>query len=91
MDRAVHREATPNIGVAFYGHLRALTEGMAERVQEWKAVNWRNSMREQMAQLREKGPDLYAEFVAHAQEYAKELFPHLNQEKTQQREQEIER
>ena len=67
------REPTPNIGFAFYGHLREFTGAMAERVQHWREIGFRNAMREQMDRIRSKAPDLQAEFIAHAREYAPEL------------------
>ena len=75
--QAIDREPTPNIGIGFYGHLRAFTGHMAERVQHWKEVGFRNAMREQMDMIREKAPDLSAEFIAHARAYSQRLFPEL--------------
>ena len=89
IDKELTREATPNIGIAFYGHLRAFAGHMAERVQHWREVNWRNEMRDQMERIREKGPDLTAQFIAHAREYAPKLFPELEQEHALEPQQEL--
>ncbi len=78
--QGVAREATPNVGIGFYGLLRGFQGHMAERMQEWKAVNWRNEMREQFARIRERAPDLTADFIAHAREYARNLFPELGRD-----------
>ncbi|MBN9890563.1 MobQ family relaxase [Salipiger abyssi] len=74
------REPTPNIGIGFYGHLRAFQGHMAERVQHWKEVGFRNAMREQMDRIMERRPDLNAEFIAHAREYARNLFPEIGRD-----------
>ena len=76
----IDREPTPNIGIAFYGHLRAFTDRMAERVERFKAIEWRNEMREQFQRIQKQAPDLTASFIAHAREYAPKLFPELQQE-----------
>ena len=73
----IDREPTPNVGIGFYGHLRAFQGHMAERIDHWKEIGFRNSMREQMDRIKEKRPDLNAEFIAHAREYAQNLFPEL--------------
>lgn len=78
--QGVAREPAPNIGISFYGRLRELSGHMADRVQEWKAINWRNEMRQQFERIREKAPDLNAQFIAHAREYAPKLFPELQRE-----------
>lgn len=88
--QAIGREATPNVGVGFYGRLRAFQGYMEERLHHWKEVSFRNAMREQMDRIMEHRPDLNAEFIAHAREYARNLFPELQQEGPD-REQEIER
>jgi hypothetical protein len=89
--QAIDREPTPNIGIAFYGHLKAFTDRMTERVDRFKAISWRNEMREQFERIRSKAPDLTAEFIAHAREYAPKMFPELQPEQGLDREQEIER
>lgn len=82
----IDREPTPNVGIGFYGHLRAFQGHMAERLHHWKEVGFRNAMREQMSRIMEKRPDLNAEFIAHARAYAKDLFPELQPEQGQQME-----
>ena len=76
----IDREPTPNIGIGFYGHLRAFQGHMAERIDHWKEVGFRNTMREQMDRIMAKRPDLNAEFIAHAREYAQKFFPELQRE-----------
>lgn len=76
----IDREATPDIGIAFYGHLRAFGGELADRLQHWKAVGWRNAMREQMGRIRTARPDLTAEFLAHAREYGLKFFPELDRD-----------
>ena len=76
----VDREAQPNIGIAFYGHLRAFTGHMAERVDHWREVGFRNAMREQMDHIRARAPEVTAEFIAHAREYGRRFFPELQAE-----------
>jgi hypothetical protein len=73
----IDREAQPNIGFAFHDRLRALTGHLAQRVEEWRAVGWRNAMRQQLDAVRWETPDLAAEFIAHARAYARRLFPEL--------------
>lgn len=80
----IDREPTPNVGIGFYGHLRALQGHMAERMQHWKEVGFRNAMREQMERIRERRPELNAEFIAHARAYARNLFPELEREAPEQ-------
>lgn len=84
--QAVAREATPNIGIAFYGHLRAFTGHMTERVERWKDITTR-----QMEKVKERMPDKQAEFIAIARDYFPKLFPEFQQEQALGREQEIER
>ncbi len=74
------REATPNVGIGFYGRLREFQGSMAERIDHWKEVGFRNAMREQAQRIFEHRPDLNAEFIAHARAYAPKLFPELKQE-----------
>jgi hypothetical protein len=74
------REPTPNIGIALYGRLREFQGHMADRVQHWKEVGFRNAMREQAQRIFEKRPDLNAEFIAHAREYCRHMFPELKHE-----------
>lgn len=81
----VAREPTPNVGIGFYGHLRAFQGHMSERVQHWKEVGFRNAMREQMDRIMERRPELNAEFIAHAREYARNLFPELQRDTPEQR------
>ena len=78
------REPNPNIGIGFYGRLRELTGHMAERVKQFDAVQWRNSMRDQFDRIRSKAPDLQADFLAHAREYYRDLFPELEKETRQE-------
>lgn len=73
IEKELGREPTPNIGIAFYGRLREFKGHMADRVQHWKEVGFRNAMRQQFEKLRSKAPDLQADFIAHAREYAPEL------------------
>ena len=89
----IDKEPTPNVGIGFYGHLRAFTGHMAERLDHWKEVGFRNAMREQMERIQAKRPDLNAEFIAHAREYGQRFFPELQQENglEPQREQDYER
>ena len=68
----IDREAQPNIGFAFHDRLRALTGHLAQRVEAW-----RNAMRQQLDAVRWETPDLAAEFIAHAREYAARLFPEV--------------
>jgi ATP-dependent exoDNAse (exonuclease V) alpha subunit len=76
----VAREATPNIGIGFYGHLREFQGHMADRVKHWKEVGFRNAMREQMDKIQAKRPDMTAEFIAHARAYGQKFFPELQQD-----------
>ena len=69
----IEREATPNIGFAFHRELDSLKGWLRERVDALKAMEWRDTMREQFDRLRAKKPDLQADFIAHAREYAPEL------------------
>ena len=69
----IEREATPNIGFAFHRELDSLKGWLRERVDALKAIEWRDTMREQFDRLRAKKPDLQADFIAHAREYAPEL------------------
>ena len=78
--QGIDREPTPNIGIGFYGHLREFQGHMAERVQHWKEIGFRNAMREQMERIRANRPDLNAEFIAHAREYGRKFFPELQHE-----------
>ena len=80
IERDLRREPTPNIGIAFYGRLRGFTQHMAERVQHWRDVGWRNAVREQFDRIREQKPDLTAEYIAHVRAYAPNLHPELAQE-----------
>lgn len=78
----IDREPTPNVGIGFYERLRSFQGHMAERVQHWKEVGFRNAMREQMERIQTKRPDLNAEFIAHAREYGQRFFPELERETT---------
>ena len=69
----VEREAMPNIGFAFHRELDSLKGWLAQRVETFKAIQWRDQMREQFARIQEKRRDLQADFIAHAREYAPEL------------------
>lgn len=76
----IAREATPNIGFAFHDRLRAFQGHLADRLGHWKEIGFRNAMREQMGRIMEHRPDLNAEFIAHAREYARNLFPELERD-----------
>lgn len=76
----IDREPTPNIGFAFYDRLRGFKDHLAERLDHWKEVGFRNAMREQMERIQAKRPDLNAEFIAHAREYGQKFFPELERE-----------
>ena len=78
--QGVAREPTPNVGIGFYGLFRGFQGHMAERIESWKAINWRNEMRQQFERVRERAPDMTADFIAHAREYAPKLFPELQRE-----------
>ena len=69
----IAREALPYIGAAFHQEIEGIRGWLAERVEAFKAISWRNAMRDQFARIRVARSDLTAEFVAHAREYAKEL------------------
>jgi len=84
-------EPTPNIGFAFYEPLRAFKGHLAERLDHYREVGFRNAMREQMDRIREKAPDTAAEFIAHARAYGRKLFPELQEEPEQDREPTLER
>lgn len=75
----IAREPTRNIGLA-YGHLKALTGAMVDRVKDFHARAFRNALRGQMAVVEHKRPHLVAEFLALAQEYGHKLFPELQPE-----------
>ncbi len=81
----IHREASKNVGIGFYGHLRAFTGHMSERLQEWKAIDWRNAMRDQFHKIQKNRPDMTAEFIAHARVYAKDLIQGLDLEQENER------
>lgn len=74
------REPTPNIGVGFYGRLREFQGHMAERIEQWREVGWRNTICDQFNLMREHYPDWQAEFIAHAREYGQKFWPELQQE-----------
>ena len=70
----IEREAKPYIGFAFYRReLDHLKGWLAERVEAFKAINWRNEMRDQFERVTQARRDLQAEFIAHTREYAPEL------------------
>jgi len=69
----IDREPQPNIGFAVHRELDSLRGWLAEKVQTFKDVSWRNSLRDQFERIRDKRSDLTAEFIAHARQYAKEL------------------
>lgn len=69
----IEREAKPNIGFAFHREVENLKGWLAERVQAFKEIDWRDRMRDQFDRIRQKAPDLQADFIAHAREYAPEL------------------
>lgn len=73
----IAREALPYIASAFHREIEGIKGWLAERVETFKAVVWRNSMREQFDRIRNARSDLTAEYVAHAREYAKELIEHF--------------
>lgn len=68
----IEREATPHIGFAFHRELDGLKGWLRDRVEAFKAIEWRDTMRDQFDRLRGKAPDLQADFIAHAREYAPE-------------------
>ncbi len=76
----IDREPTPNVGIGFYERLRTFQGHMADRIQHWKEVGFRNAMREQMERIQAKRPDLNAEFIAHAREYGQKFFPELQRD-----------
>lgn len=78
--QAVAREATPNIGFAFYDRLRAFTGHLAERVRDFHMSAFRNDMREQLGTVERKRPQLMEEFITLAREYGQKLFPELQPE-----------
>jgi len=80
----IDREAAPNIGFAFYDRLRAFQGHLAERLDHWKEVGFRNAMREQMDKIQAKRPDMTAEFIEHAREYGQKMFPELEREQPEQ-------
>ena len=86
----IEREAKPYIGFAFYREVKGLRGWLADRVQAFKEIDWRNSMRDQFDRIREKAPDLQADFLAHARAYARDLYPELKQEQEPSLEQGIE-
>lgn len=80
----VAREALPYIGAAFHREIEGIRGWLAERVEAFKAISWRNTMRDQFERIRLSRGDLTAEFIVHARAYAKELlegFIHKDQEK----------
>lgn len=80
----IEREAMPHIGVAFHSEREGLRGWLANRVEAFKEFkwpeNWRDTMREQFERIRQKAPDLQADFFAHAREFAPELYPELRQQ-----------
>ena len=74
--QAIAREPMPNLGLG-YSRLRSLTGAMVERVKDFHARAFRNSLRTQMQAVEHKRPQLMAEFVALAREYGQKLFPEL--------------
>ena len=86
----IEREAKPYIGFAFYREVEGLRGWLADRVQAFKEIDWRNSMRDQFDRIREKAPDLQADFIAHARAYARDFYPELQQEQEPSLEQGIE-
>lgn len=80
----IEREAKPYIGFAFYREVDGLKGWLAERVEAFKAIDWRNDMRDQFERIRETRRDLQADFIAHAREYAPKLFPELQHELPEQ-------
>lgn len=89
--QAVAREAAPNIGFAVYGRLRAFTGHLAGRVREFEAVRFRNALRGQFESLKERRPQLMAEFITLAREHGQRLFPELHRQPEQGRGQTLER
>lgn len=81
--QAVAREPAPNIGFAVYDRLRGFTGHLAERVREFHLRAFRNEMRNQLATVERKRPQLMAEFVSIAREYGQKLFPELQHEPNQ--------
>jgi len=62
---------------------------MADRVQHWREVGFRNAMRDQFDRILEHRPDLNAEFIAHAREYGQKFYPELQHEQGKELEQEL--
>ena len=67
------------MGFGFYRELEGLRGWIADRVEAFKQMDWRDSMRQQFDRIRQKAPDLQADFIAHAREYAPDLFPELKE------------
>jgi hypothetical protein len=53
---------------------------MADRIDHWKEVGWRNAVVDQFNRMRHQYPDWQAEFIAHAREYGQKFWPELQQE-----------
>lgn len=86
----VAREPTPNLGFALYRGADGLSGWLARKVESFKAINWRNQMRSQFERIRQRAPDLQADFIANAREFAPEFFPELKHQEPE-REPDIER
>lgn len=86
----VDREPTPNLGFAVYSGSERLTGWLAQKVEAFKDIDWRNQIRRQYQNVISRAPDLYADFIANAREFAPEFFPELK-EQERERGPEIER
>lgn len=71
----IAREPQPTIGLARY--IKELTGGLRERINEFRAIVFRNGVRRQMTDIQQKHPHLLAEFIARARAYGQQLFPEL--------------
>lgn len=76
----IDREAMPNIGFAFHREVEGLRGRLARYLDAFKAVSWRNAMRDQFDRIRRSRVDLTAEFIANVQEHARELLKGLEPE-----------
>jgi MobA/MobL family len=74
--QGIAREPMPYLGMA-YNHLRSLTDGLRQRVEEFGARAYRNGLRGQLQTIQRRRPHLMAEFIALARDYGQKLFPEL--------------
>lgn len=82
----IEREATPNIGLAYHRGLDRVTGWLAQKVEAFKAIGFRNAMREQAAKISRNKPQYMAEFMANMREHAKGMFDELSPEKGREKE-----